>query len=238
MTDPLVLLPGMMCDARLYRSQVEALSAETAVMVAPITGADSVERLARNVLDAAPSRFALAGLSMGGIVAMEMLRQSRDRVTRLALMDTNCQAEIPAVAAARDPQIARVKAGRLAEVMRDEMKPDYLAPGPQRFEVLEIVTEMALRLGPEVFVRQSRALQRRPDQQATLRRATIPTLVLCGAHDQLTPVRRHEFIAHLMPVAELEVIPESGHLPTLERPRETTDLLRRWLHAPRGRVLS
>ena len=231
MPDPLVLLPAMMCDARLFGPQIAALSGEVAVMAAPITGADSMERLARQVLDAAPPRFALAGLSMGGIVAMEMLRHSRDRITRLALIDTNCQSELPAVAAAREPQIVRAKAGRLEEAMRDEMKPNYLAPGPQRFEVLELVMDMALTLGPDVFVRQSRALQRRPDQQATLRRANIPTLVMCGEHDQLCPVRRHEFIAQLMPQARLEVIPGAGHLPTLERPDLTTMLLRDWLFA-------
>ncbi len=238
MPDPLVLLPGMMCDARLFGPQIAELSSETAVMVAPITGAETVERLARQVLDWAPERFALAGLSMGGIVAMEMLRHSRGRITRLALMDTNSQAEMPSVAAAREPQIARVRAGRLEEVMRDEMKPSYLAPGPQRFEVLELVMDMALALGPDVFVRQSRALQRRPDQQSTLRRTDIPTLVLCGEEDALCPVRRHEFIAQLMPHARLEIIQGAGHLPTLERPHVLTGLLRAWLHAPKGAILS
>lgn len=236
MPDPLVLIPGMMCDARVFGPQIAALSADAAVMVAPITGAETVERLARQVLDAAPERFALAGLSMGGIVAMEMLRQSRDRVTRLALMDTNCQAELPSVAAAREPLIVQARAGRLDEAMREQMKPEFLAPGPHRFEVMELVMDMAMTLGAEVFVQQSRALQRRPDQQATLRRANIPTLVLCGAHDTLTPVRRHEFIAHLMPLARLEVIPEAGHLPPLERPHALTRILRAWLHAPAGRI--
>ena len=87
-------------------------------------------------------------------------------------------------------------------------------------------------LGPEVFIRQSRALQRRPDQQGTLRRTNTPTLILCGEYDALCPVRRHEFMAHLMPNAKLEIIQEAGHLPTLERPHQTTDLLRRWLLAP------
>ncbi|RMD90604.1 MAG: alpha/beta fold hydrolase [Alphaproteobacteria bacterium] len=236
--DPLVLLPGMMCDARLFGPQIEALSREAPVMVMPMTGGDSIARLARNVLEAAPPRFALAGLSMGGIVAMEVLAQSRDRVTRLCLMDTNAQAELASVAAAREPQIVKARTGKLAEVMRDEMKPRYLAPGPRRQAVLDTVMQMALDLGPEVFVAQSRALQRRPDQQATLRRARIPTLVICGEHDQLCPLRRHEFIAQLMPLAHLEVIPDAGHLPTLERPRLVTALLRRWLWAPAGAVLA
>lgn len=238
MTTPLVFLPGMMCDARLFMPQITALSSEIAVTVAPITVGETVEAIARNVLSQLPQTFALAGLSMGGIVAMEMLRQAPDRIERLCLMDTNCQAEMPNVAAAREPQIARVKAGRLIEIMRDEMKPNYLAPGGRRLEVLQQVMEMAQELGPHVFIQQSRALQRRPDQQGTLRRAKTPTLVMCGEYDALCPIRRHEFMAHLMPNAHLEVVQDAGHLPTLERPDTTTELLRRWLNAPEGRPIT
>ena len=238
MTTPLVFLPGMMCDARLFMPQITALSSEIAVTVAPITVGETVEAIARNVLSQLPQTFALAGLSMGGIVAMEMLCQAPDRIERLCLMDTNCQAEMPNVAAAREPQIARVKAGRLIEIMRDEMKPNYLAPGGRRLEVLQQVMEMAQELGPHVFIQQSRALQRRPDQQGTLRRAKTPTLVMCGEYDALCPIRRHEFMAHLMPNAHLEVVQDAGHLPTLERPDTTTELLRRWLNAPEGRPIT
>jgi len=232
MTDPLVLVPGMMCDARLYLPQIIALSSETSVQVAPIIDGENVETLARDILTRAPDTFALAGLSMGGIVAMEVLRLAPRRVTRLALMDTNCQSELPNVAAARESQIVGARSGRLAEVMRDEMKPNYLAPGSQRADILNMVMDMAMYLGPDVFVRQSRILQRRPDQQSTLRKAKTPTLIMCGEYDTLTPIRRHEFMAHLMPNAVLEVIHDAGHLPTLEQPEVTTNLLRRWLNAP------
>lgn len=227
--EPLVLVPGMMCDARLWGPQLVELSAERAVHLAPITGADTVAALAARTLEDAPPRFALAGLSMGGIVAMEVIRRAPDRVTRLALLDTNPLAETPAVAAAREPQIVAARSGRLADVMREEMKPNYLAPGPEQAAVLEIVMDMALALGPDVFVAQSRALQRRPDQQGTLRRVAVPALVLCGQYDALCPVRRHELMADLMPHATLEVIADAGHLPTLEQPEETTAALRRWL---------
>jgi len=222
----------MMCDSRLCCPQIVALGYERAVMVAPLTGASSVGALAASVLEAAPAKFALAGLSMGGIVAMEVLARAPDRVTRLALMDTNCLPETPQVAAAREPHIVGVQAGRLAEVMREEMKPRYLAPGPRRLDVLNIVLEMAMDLGPQVFVAQSRALQRRHDQQSTLRRARLPTLVLCGEHDALCPVQRHEFMAEIIPDSSLAVIPEAGHLPTLEQPDATTDALRHWLTLP------
>lgn len=232
MIEPLVLLPGMMCDARLFGPQIAEMSADTPVMVAPVSRGERIEEIASDLLDCLPKRFALAGMSMGGIVAMELLRRAPDRITRIALMDTNPLAEIPAVAANREPQIVRVRSGRLDEVMREEMKPNYLAPGPHRAEVLELVMDMARALGPNVFIRQSRALQRRKDQQATLRKIKVPALVLCGAEDALCPVKRHEFMAELIPYATLRVIEGAGHLPTLEQPDAVTDALRDWMGQP------
>lgn len=226
---PLVLLPGMMCDARLYGPQVAALSGPRDVHVLPVTDHDTVQALATAVLAAAPPRFALAGLSMGGIVAMEVLRQAPDRVDRIALLDTNPKAETPAVQATRAPQIAAAEAGRLAAVIRDEMKPNYLADGPDKAAILDLCMDMALTLGPEVFVRQSEALRDRPDQQDTLRAARLPALILCGAEDALCPLHRHTLMHDLMPGSTLTVIPGAGHLPTLEKPDDTTAALRRWL---------
>ena len=232
MFEPLVFLPGMMCDARLFGPQIAALSPEFSVMVCPVTRGERIEEIASALLDDLPSRFALAGLSMGGIVAMEILRRAPGRVTRLALMDTNPLAETPQIAAAREPQIVKARAGRLLAVMRDEMKPHYLAPGPYRGEILKLVMDMADSLGPETFVRQSRALQRRRDQQATLRKCKVPTLILCGAHDALCPIKRHTFMAELIQGAELLVLDDAGHLPTLEMPDDTTAALRRWMQQP------
>jgi len=232
MFEPLVFLPGMMCDARLFGPQIAALSPEFSVMVCPVTRGERIEEIASALLDDLPSRFALAGLSMGGIVAMEILRRAPGRVTRLALMDTNPLAETPQIAAAREPQIVKARAGRLLDVMRDEMKPHYLAPGPYRGEILKLVMDMADSLGPETFVRQSRALQRRRDQQATLRKCKVPTLILCGAHDALCPIKRHTFMAELIQGAELLVLDDAGHLPTLEMPDDTTAALRRWMQQP------
>ena len=232
MAEPLVFLPDMMCDARLFGPQIAELSAEMAVTVAPVTRGERIEEIASGLLDLLPKRFALAGLSMGGIVAMELLRRAPDRITRIALMGTNPLAETPVIAAAREPQIVKVRSGRLMEVMRDEMKPDYLAPSPHRGHVLELVMDMAEALGPEVYIRQSRALQRRRDQQAVLRKCRAPALILCGEHDQLCPVKRHTFMAELIPYAELVVLPEAGHLPTLEQPAETTAALRKWMAQP------
>ena len=225
---PLVVLPGMMCDARLFGPQIAALEGRE-IVVPSLAKADDMEALAAGVLAEAPPRFALAGLSMGGIVAMEVLRQAPERVERLALLDTNPRAETPEAQTRRTPQIEAARAGRLREVMRDEMKPNYLAPGPRRQEVLDLCMDMAMDLGPEVFVRQSLALRDRPDQQETLRAARLPALILCGAADALCPLERHELMHALIAGSILTVIEGAGHLPTLEKPEETNAALIRWL---------
>ncbi|WP_179379040.1 alpha/beta fold hydrolase [Jannaschia marina] len=228
MTTPLLLLPGMMCDARLFAPQLAAIH-DRAIMVSPIAAADTTEALARIVLEAAPPRFALAGLSMGGIVAMEVLAQAPDRVAGLCLMDTNPKAESEAVAAAREPQIARIREGELRAVMRDEMKPNYLADGPSIGAILDTCMAMAETMGSVTFVRQSRALQTRADRQETLQRVTVPALVLCGREDSLCPLHRHELMHRLIHGSELVVVEGAGHLPTLEQPEVTTRAIRHWL---------
>jgi pimeloyl-ACP methyl ester carboxylesterase len=228
---PLLLIPGMMCDARMWGGVEQGLG-RPVHHVLP-TGSDSMASLAATVLATAPPRFALAGLSLGGILAMEVLRQAPGRVERLALLDTNPRAEAAEVQARRAGQIARALSGGLAAVMRDEMKPNYLAPGPDRAGVLDLCMEMALSLGPDVFASQSSALRDRPDQCATLAAFSGPALVLMGAEDRLCPRDRHEQMHALMPQSRLVIIPGAGHLPTLERPAETLAALRDWLAIPR-----
>ncbi|PWE32003.1 alpha/beta hydrolase [Maritimibacter sp. 55A14] len=230
MTDPLLLLPGMICDARLFGPQIAALSSLFTLQIGRITKSESIERIALDVLRDAPERFALAGAGMGGSVAMEVLRRAPERVSRLALIDTDPFAESSAAAADRDPQIARVRAGGLAEVARELVGLEHLAPGPRRDEVQALVVDMACRIGEAAFIRQSRAMQRRPDQQALLRRVKVPALVLCGELDTLCPVRRHELMATLIPEARLVTVPEAGHMPSLEHPAAVTEALGDWLY--------
>jgi len=226
---PLVLLPGMMCDSRLFGPQIAALSGKVPLHLAPITAHDNMQELAAGILVTAPPRFALAGLSMGGIVAMEMVRQAPDRIERLALLDTNPRAELAEVGARRKPQIDRVRAGGLKEVMRDELKPNYLADGPLRQNVLDLCMTMALDLGSDVFERQSTALRTRPDQQETLTSVVCPTLILVGAEDRLCPPDRHELMHRLISGSALKIIDGAGHLPTLEQPDAVTAAFKTWL---------
>ncbi len=228
---PLILLPGMMCDARLFGPQIDALSGSVPLVTFPLIAHDSVHEMAADILATAPPAFALAGLSMGGIVAMEIMRQAPDRVLKVALMDTNPLAEAAEVKARRGPQIEAVQAGKLRHVMRDEMKPNYLADGPRQGAILDLCMAMATSLGPKVFIRQSRALMDRPDQRDTLSDYPGEALVLCGREDGLCPVERHRMMHDLLPNSVLTIIEGAGHLPTLEKPTETTAALIRWLEA-------
>ena len=222
---PLVLIPGMMCDARMWGGLPASLSPREVCHALPI-GADSVEALAAAVLKDVPPRFALAGVSMGGIVAMEVLRQAPERITHLALLDTNPLAEAPEAKARRLPQMDKVQAGGLADVMREEMKPNYIGPGPRRAAILDLCMDMALTLGPAIFLRQSRALSNRPDQQNTLAAFKGPALVLMGENDLLCPRPRHDLMHQLMPQSRLVIIKFAAHLPTLEQPSQTIEALR------------
>lgn len=232
MREPLLFIPGMMCDARLFAPQIEQFSRSRNVMVACTAQGERIEEIASAILLDSPQKFALAGLSMGGIIAMEILRRAPERVTRFCLMDTNPLAETPQSAAAYEPMIVGIRAGRMSDVLREFLKPEFLAPGPRRLAVLAEVQAMAESLGPEVFLRQIRALQRRRDQQAALRKARMPALVMCGEYDGLTPVKRHEFMAELIPYAKLEIVESAGHLPTLEAPERVNALLEAWLTQP------
>lgn len=226
---PLLLLPGMMCDARLYAPQIAAFSAERSIHVAALHGQTSMQALAEQVLAQAPKTFALAGLSMGGILAMEVIRQAPERVTRLALLDTNPLAELDAVKALREPQIEKAQQGQLAEVMQTQMIPRYFADPEASAGLAALCLDMALALGPEVFVQQSLALRDRPDQSDTLRATRMPTLILCGEQDALCPPERHALMQSLMPHARWIQIPDAGHLPTLEQAEATNRALRQWL---------
>lgn len=227
---PLLLVPGMMCDARMWGDLPARLSPDVHHAL-PVAG-ETVQDMAAAILHDAPPRFALAGLSMGGIIAMEILRQAPDRVARLALLDTNPRAETAEAQARRAPQIARALAGGLDAVLRDEMKPNYLAPGPNKQPILDLCMDMALDLGPDVFARQSRALRDRPDQCATLAAFRGPALVLMGASDRLCPRDRHDQMHALMPQSRLAIVPHAAHLPPLENPVATLTHLSDWLHQP------
>ena len=223
------MVPGMMCDERIFSPQIEALSQNLEVTIAEISNFSSVRELASDVLKKAPKKFSLLGHSMGGIVAMEIYSQEPNRIEKLILMDTNPKAELDEVKLKREPQIREVNKGKLLEVMRDEMKPNYLTESENKSSVLNVCMDMALNLGPDVFINQSRALQSRLDQQNTIQSIKIPVLIMCGSEDKLCPVERHEMMHNMISDSDLKIINNAGHMPTLEQPRETTEVIKEWL---------
>ena len=225
----LVLLPGLMCDEQLFSPQIKEFSATHDVLIGDITGHETIEEIARDVFQQAPDSFCLAGLSMGGIVAMEMVRQAPERVEKLALLDTSPLAELDEIKERRNSQIARALSGNLFAVMQNELKPFYIDDVSNKVEILTTCMEMATKLGPQVFKRQSLALQSRPDQQSTLKNITAPTLVLCGEHDQLCSVAKHELMHSLIPDSTLVVVKDAGHLTTLEQPEQVNRAISSWL---------
>ncbi|WDR03891.1 alpha/beta hydrolase [Devosia algicola] len=227
----LVLVPGMMCDHRLFTPQIAAFADSLDIIVADISGADSIEALARSVLEQSGSGpFALAGLSMGAIVAMEVLRQAPNRVERLALLDCNYRAELPERAARRTGEMARAQSGELEQMIAEQVAPSYFTvPGKSEPRLTSLVLDMALSLGPAVFVRQSLAVRGRADQSQTLGQSKVPTLILCGEYDRVCPPEMHEDLHGLMTNASLVKISNAGHLPTLDQPLETNSALSEWI---------
>jgi len=223
------MVPGMMCDERIFSPQIEELSKNLEVTVADISSFPTVRELASDLLKKAPKSFSLLGHSMGGIVAMEIYSQEPNRIEKLILMDTNPKAELDEVKLKREPQIKDVREGKLLEVMRDEMKPNYLAESENKSSVLDVCMDMALSLGPDVFINQSRALQKRADQLNTIQSINIPVLIMCGSEDKLCNVERHEMMHNMISDSDLKIINNAGHMPTLEQPRETTEVLKEWL---------
>jgi pimeloyl-ACP methyl ester carboxylesterase len=228
---PLVLLPGLLCDVALWAPQVAALSDIADPSVADLSRDDSLAGMARRVLSAAPERFALAGLSMGGYVAQEIMRRSPERVTRLALLDTSARADTPERAAQRRGFIELAHKGQFKGI-QPRMLPVYLHPDHlQDKAITDAVLAMAERVGKDAFLRQQQAIMNRPDGRGDLKRIAVPTLVLCGRDDQATPYEHNAEIAGLIPGATLVAIDRCGHLSTMEKPAEVSAAMRRWLAA-------
>lgn len=228
-SEPLVLVPGLLCTADLFADQIAAFSEGRQVHVADHTSADNLPEIARRILDGAPARFALAGLSMGGYIAFEMLRQAPERIARLALLDTNARADRPdqiktrevLIGAARSVGVRAVQGMLLRLLVHKERLADRV--------LTERVLRMADGVGVDAFVRQQRAIMGRPDNRPFLATIQCPTVIVVGQEDALTPVKVSEEMAGLVPAARIEVVPRCGHLSTMECPTAVNSILAGWL---------
>jgi len=235
MSDDLVLVPGLLCTQALFGPQIAALAPSRRIMVADHTRDDSMEAIARRLLADAPERFALAGLSMGGYAALAVMRLAPERVTRLALLDTSARPDTEEARQRRLDQVAAARAGRFKAVL-DALWQRLVHPARLQDPALKaVVYDMMREAGAEVFVRQQQAIMGRPNSRPLLQAIAVPTLVLVGDHDALTPPDLAREMADGVEGASLAVVPESGHLSTLERPEAVTAALQRWLWPDHGR---
>lgn len=229
MTETLVLIPGLACTSRLYEAQIAALSGERTILVADHTRDDSIPDMAARLLRQAPERFSLAGLSMGGYVALEVMRQAPGRVARLALLDTSARPDTPEASQDRERLIALAEAGRLKDIAV-RLWPRLVHPDRQSDEALrDIVDEMMQDTGAEAYIRQQRAIMGRADSRPLLPGIEIPTLVLAGEGDAITPPEIAREMAEMIEWASLVIVPEAGHLSSLEQPERVTQAMRLWL---------
>lgn len=231
MIEPIVLLPDMGADASIWRAVAEPLSATYPILIAPVTQAERAEEIASELVSLLPQRFALLAHGLGTVVGLELLRRAEHRVTRVALISAYPLAEPPEQAAERESRIIAAATGRLADAVHDEIGTWGLAPDPAKVSYRQILQKAALALGPDVYRRQSRLMQRRRDQQRTLTGLWQPSVLICGAHDLVTTPKRHEWMAQMIPDADFRVFEEAGHVPMLETPElllsAITDLMAR-----------
>ena len=232
--ETILFIPGHMCDERLFTPQIEALRDDYRIVVADLKAGSSFEEYIANALEAVgEGAFNLAGLSMGGMLAAQMVSQHPERIKRLAMLSTTVEPEAPHRAETRRKRIERAKADGLETIARAELAPSYLAEAHQgREDLIDLVVAMAVAHGVDVFAAQSAAMTARPDSRAGLPAYKGPVLVLCGDEDRLFSVEKHENTAALFDNSELTVQAGIGHLPVVEAPEETTAALREWLARP------
>lgn len=228
---PTVLVPGLNCSARLYAEQIPALWRFGPVVIADHTRDDSMAAIARRILADAPPRFALAGLSMGGYISLEIVRQAPERVAKLALLDTSARAEVPEQAQRRQKVIELAKSGRFAEVP-DLQFPVFVHRNRQGDAALKrLVRTMAEETGAQAFLRQQQAIISRKEARPGLSAIACPTLVLVGDGDELTPPAMSQETAAAISGSRLLVISDCGHLSTVERPQAVTQAMVEWMRS-------
>ncbi len=226
--ETLLLLPGMPCDHRLWSHQVDYLKDVCNPVAADTTAADTMQALAATIIaQAPPGPFALAGLSMGGYCALEIMRQAPDRVTRLALLDTSAAADTEEGKAKRRTSIAAAEDDYAAVI--DALLPKLIHVQDEK--VHAVARAMAMSVGKDGFIRQQHAIMSRTDSRPHLGDIQCPTLVLCGREDTITPVAVHEEMAAAIPGAMLAIIEGAGHFTPLEQAEAVTAAMRRWLSA-------
>jgi len=230
----IVLVPGIGNNARLWSHQAQTLANEYEVVIADYSGAESIEEMAdRVVAQVTAASFSLVGFSLGGYVALQLMRSAAARVSRLALISTSPYADTEASKKNRDSLIRQALQDYPALLV--QMGHFIVFPGgPNADTAREMLVTMGQELGVEEFCRQQQAAMHRADSREMLESIRCPVRVLCGREDKVTPVSGNQFLAEHIPGARLEIIEAAGHLLPLEKPQEVSAFLHRWLQGHSG----
>jgi pimeloyl-ACP methyl ester carboxylesterase len=229
---PVLFIPGLLCSAEVFGPQVNALWRFGPVMVASTLEASTIGDAAAKILERAPPRFALAGLSMGGYICFEIIRQAPRRVLRLALLDTSARPDTPEQSAIRRESLEEARSNGFLGVALQNLNGLLHPSRRNERSLLDINRRMALSVGLEGFARQLEIAISRPDSRPDLKAIRVPTLAIVGDSDPLTPVERSEEIVSLVPDSRLVVLPACGHLSPIERPDLVSRALQEWLGWP------
>lgn len=226
---PLLLLPGTLCNEKLWEHQLAYLKDIASITVGDLTQNNTIEGMASSVLDKAPENFALAGLSLGGMVAIEIMRQAPERVTQLALLDTNPRPPTDAQIETWHKFIRISKEGNFTSITRDYLMPGLIRPANQNTSLVQKIIDMAEEVGADAMERQMTALMYRPDALEVLSTISCPVSVMVGEEDSVCPVEMSNEIVREIPNSNLTVIKDAGHLSSLDNPLEVSRKLRDWL---------
>jgi pimeloyl-ACP methyl ester carboxylesterase len=225
----LVLLPGLLNTGRVFEHQIEALSDIADCIVPELWHYDTMAAMAEAALELAPERFAVAGFSMGGYVAFEIMRRARQKVDRLALIDTQANPDSPETSSRRRGLIEQTRIGRFHGVQRSLLPQLVHGRNVDKAAIAQPIFDMAREIGAEGFVREQTAIIGRPDSRPLLADIDVPTVVIAGRQDQVAPLPRSQEMAADIATSRLVVLEECGHMSPLEKPAEVAAALRRWL---------
>lgn len=227
---PLVLLPGTLCDARLWQYQLRSLDDIADITVGDLSRHDTIKDLAEDVLSEAPKEFILAGLSLGGIVALEIMRIAPERVLKLALLDTNPFPPRIEQRSTWDRYFEMIANNQFMDITKEHLLPVLIHPDKQKDkEVVSVILQMAEKVGEKAYINQLKAVMNREDQRTILPSIKCPTMIIVGKEDHICPVHMSEYMAATVPNAKIEIIENAGHLVTLEQPEKVSRHLREWL---------
>lgn len=229
MTIPTLLIPGLGCTAEIWSGQAPGLWSRGPVTIANHLIGDTIAAMATSILAAAPARFAVAGISMGGYIAFEIWRQAPERVMGLALVDTRADPDSPEATARRRDAVALAQSGKFRQALLNAfpmaVHPDHVDSEPLR----DLHLRMSLANGVEAYARHQEAIITRPDSRPDLGSIAVPTTIVVGEGDRLTPPDLSREMVAAISGATLELIPDAGHLALAEQPEATTAELLRWL---------